>query len=76
MGSYKLRENAEKFRQELIKYGYKGAVILRSKKGFFRVSLGGFDTPKQTIQTYNDYLSRFPDKQAWLIINDLSNGKN
>ena len=68
VGSFIKKENAIKFKQELMQKGY-SVLILSYGENRHRVSIGGFDDPHQVIKVYDDYLNRFPDKGIWLLIN-------
>ncbi len=69
VGSFVKKENAEKFKEELRKEGYP-ALVLSFGPNRHRVSIGGYDDPKEVIKAHDDYINRHPGKGIWLLIND------
>ncbi len=69
VGSFIKRENAEKFRQQLLSEGFSGAVILSAGPNRHRVSIGGYDTLTQVAKARDQYLAKHPGAGIWLLIN-------
>ncbi len=69
VGSFIKRENAEKFRQQLLSEGFSGAVILSAGANRHRVSIGGYDTLEQVVKARDLYLQKHPGAGIWLLIN-------
>ena len=65
-GCFKVRENADKLAQKLIKQGYP-AEISNLGKSFFRVSVESFQTRKEAEQALAKLLAAEPETGYWLM---------
>ncbi len=75
-GSFTKLENANRFKQQLIREGYPNAGILLNDPTKKRVYISGYDSLEQAIEAYKQYKNRFPDRGIWLLINSNSNDEN
>ena len=70
-GSFKSKENAEKFKDELISKGYDARVVVR-KTGrnteFYRVSYRAFYDRKKAFKELKQERSTEPNDSVWLLI--------
>ena len=65
-GCFKVRENADKLAEKLIKQGY-NAQVSNLGKSFFRVSIESFQTRKEAEQALIKLLNAEPDASYWLM---------
>ncbi len=65
-GCFKVRENADKLAEKLIKKGY-NAQVSNMGKSFFRVSIESFQTRKEAEQALVKLLNAEPNASYWLM---------
>ena len=66
VGSFSVKEYADKYKDELVVQGFAAAVIDGSE--YYRVSISGFDKADDLITTYNNMKSKYGDN-IWILIN-------
>jgi len=66
-GCFKIRENADKLADKLIKQGYQ-AQVSSMGKGFFRVSVESYNSRKEAEQTMIKLLQAEPETGYWLMV--------
>ncbi|MBN2891778.1 MAG: SPOR domain-containing protein [Bacteroidales bacterium] len=66
VGSFSMKDNANKYKNELKNQGYDATVINGSE--FYRVAIGGYDTADSLIEDYNKIKNKHGDN-IWILIN-------
>jgi cell division septation protein DedD len=65
-GCFKIRENADKLAQKLVKQGYP-AQVSRHGKDFFKVTVESYETRKEAEKGLGEILEVDPDTDYWLM---------
>jgi len=65
-GCFKVRENADKLAEKLIKQGYP-AMVSKHGRDFFKVTVESFETRKEAEQGLEKILEVDPDTDYWLM---------
>lgn len=69
VGSFSNQVNAKSRIKEIKKRGF-SAQLIQSTSAPYRVTIGGDDNVKNIIKLYNDYKTKAPDMELWLLKNE------